>query len=434
MPHGKGYRTIAKDTTSRRAPPTAARKKETAQSTPIPVPILHSLPLELQQSLLNIFNYTFPHLLNPSASQDVLKPLLQRLKGHLYDRDFAAAFGNKEYLEAYAARWSPSRALGYIETLKEAIGHLNVGNSEADELDNKACNVHIICLGGGAGAEIVSLAGVHTLLHGEERQKRMIGDAQNLNFQADHEVHQDDDTTTLPAPSATTSTRLDFEITLVDIADWSEISTSLHTALTSPPKLSPYASDAARAAAKPLISASRFHARFIQQDVISPECSITSLLSSSSPPPTTSAPSPQTLVTLMFTLNELYTTSVPRTQRFLLGLTMALHPGALLLVVDSPGSYSTVTVNSSEKRYPMLWLLEHTLFTTAPNTLSKLNEESEGNETGMSKLRKELQNEPKPCWERVVSEESKWFRLPEGLSYPIELENMRFQMHLYRRL
>ena len=37
-------------------------------------------------------------------------------------------------------------------------------------------------------------------------------------------------------------------------------------------------------------------------------------------------------------------------------------------------------------------------------------------------------------WEKVVDEESKWFRLPPGLRYPIELENMRYQIHLYRRL
>jgi len=432
MPHGKGYRTIAKDSKSKKSSPTVNKKKETSQPAPTTTSTstLQSLPLELQQSLLNIFSYTFPHLLNPSATQEVLKPLLQKLKGHLYDRDFAAAFGNKEYLEAYAARWSPSRALGYVEALKEAIGHLKVEESAGDELNYGASNVQIICLGGGAGAEIVSLAGVHTLLHDEERHNVMRKDAQNLNFLANHEVHQDGDA--LPPPSSTTiSMRLDFDITLVDIADWSEISTSLHAALTSPPQLSPYASEAARAAAKSLIPPSRFHTRFIQQDIISPECSIAQLISSSSSP-TPHAPSPQTLVTLMFTLNELYTTYVPRTQRLLLNLTMALNPGALLLVVDSPGSYSTVTVNSSEKRYPMLWLLEHTLFTTAPITLSKLSDD--GNDTGMSKLRKELESEPKPCWDKVVSEESKWFRLPEGLSYPIELENMRFQMHLYRRL
>ena len=37
-------------------------------------------------------------------------------------------------------------------------------------------------------------------------------------------------------------------------------------------------------------------------------------------------------------------------------------------------------------------------------------------------------------WEKIVEDDSRWFRLPEGLSYPIALENMRYQIHLYRRL
>ena len=35
-------------------------------------------------------------------------------------------------------------------------------------------------------------------------------------------------------------------------------------------------------------------------------------------------------------------------------------------------------------------------------------------------------------WEKLESADSVWFRLAEGLRYPIPLENMRYQMHLYR--
>ena len=78
------------------------------------------------------------------------------------------------------------------------------------------------------------------------------------------------------------------------------------------------------------------------------------------------------------------------------------------MVVDSPGSYSTVTINGSEKKYPMQWLLDHTMLSTKATAGT--------------------------AWEKVASDESKWFRLPEGLQYPIKLENMRYQFHLYRRL
>jgi 25S rRNA (uracil2843-N3)-methyltransferase len=37
-------------------------------------------------------------------------------------------------------------------------------------------------------------------------------------------------------------------------------------------------------------------------------------------------------------------------------------------------------------------------------------------------------------WEKIHEDESRWFRLASTLQYPIELENMRMQLHLYRRL
>ncbi|PHH85155.1 hypothetical protein CDD83_824 [Cordyceps sp. RAO-2017] len=112
------------------------------------------------------------------------------------------------------------------------------------------------------------------------------------------------------------------------------------------------------------------------------------------------------LVTLLFTLNELYTDAGPaRTTAFLRALARALPSGSLLLVVDSPGSYSEAAVGRDKKRYPMHWLLGHTLLDARA---------------------------PGYAWERLESHDSLWFRLPEGLSYPIQLENMRYQMHLYR--
>jgi 25S rRNA (uracil2843-N3)-methyltransferase len=142
----------------------------------------------------------------------------------------------------------------------------------------------------------------------------------------------------------------------------------------------------------------------------------------------------------MFTLNELYSTSLAGTQRFLLSLTASIPPGALLLIVDSPGSYSTVTLNHNEKQYPMLWLLEHTLFNTAPKSfhaqaLAATEIDSKEESTSPQQKRNvRFEEEITPLWGRVKSEESKWCRLPEELNYPIELEDMRYQMHLYRRL
>lgn len=157
------------------------------------------------------------------------------------------------------------------------------------------------------------------------------------------------------------------------------------------------------------------------------------------------------MVTLMFTLNELYATSRAGAHALLLGVSAAAERGTLLLVVDSPGSYSTVRLGAGEKRYPMRWLLDHALLIAAPGALGGDEaevgpgvEQGDGSggvvgrgvrdkvEDGVRGV--ERKKQAPAAWEKVVEEESKWFRMPEGLRYPIELENMRYQMHLYRRL
>ena len=290
------------------------------------------------------------------------RELLQEVKGHLFARDFAAAFGRDGYLRVYAARWSPSRALGYCQIwtdiephLREAIALLAVATSEH-------LRVNVVCLGGGAGAEQVSLATSFASFTAHGTSKMSVG--------------------------------------LIDIAAWESVVASLVKRTTEPPELSQYASAAARASNAAMLSRDDFAVTFSQSDVLNMEMTQAHDMTCDAE-----------LVTLLFTLNELYTTSVPKTQRLLSQLTNAMRTGSLLLVVDSPGSYSTVTIKGAEKRYPMQWLLDHTL-------LAESRAPGERDHTE---------------WVKVVSDESRWFRLPQGLQYPMELENMRYQIHLYRR-
>ncbi|KAB8279442.1 hypothetical protein BDV30DRAFT_201603, partial [Aspergillus minisclerotigenes] len=129
------------------------------------------------------------------------------------------------------------------------------------------------------------------------------------------------------------------------------------------------------------------------------------------------------MVTLMFTLNELFSTSMAKATAFLLRTTDLVRPGTLLLVVDSPGSYSTLKLGKGkaqegaasaaavqERQYPMKFLLDHTLLSVA-----------EGK------------------WERVYSQDSRWWRRDAArLGYDVGegagLEDMRYQVHIYRRL
>lgn len=352
---------------SKPKPPKRSEEKRTEEIVQAP-----AIPLELQQLLLNIFRNSFADRLS-----DDINPLLQEIKGHLYNRDFATAFGKTEYLEAYAARWSPSRALGYVDVfwnLKEhlfpAEPDLEVGGV-SEGANRKSWKV--VCLGGGAGAEVVAMGGLQKLRKGA-------------------------------APEEATAEQKSIDVVAIDIADWTSVVEQVAKHITTAPPLSKYASVAAKAANVNLLNEEDINIKFLQQDVF--EVSATD---------TSSDLADADLVTLMFTLNELYSASISSTQKFLLALTEIIKPGSLLLVVDSPGSYSSVTLNGAEKKYPMHWLLDHTLL---KQTMTL----------------KERGQEDIVRWEKVQEDESRWFRLPDTLSYPIELENMRMQLHLYRRV
>jgi 25S rRNA (uracil2843-N3)-methyltransferase len=311
------------------------------------------IPNELQQLILDVFRNAFATRLEHD-----IRPLLQEVKGHLYNRDFLRAFGRKDYLEAYAARWSPSRALGYLQLLLQLDDVRNV-LQRSGGISGK-----VVCLGGGAGAEIAAFGGLVSFCNQ--------ADASGNNSQ-------------------------NLEVVAVDIADWSEIAAELHRAITTTPPLSKYASAASQAANAPLVDPGVFNVTFEQHDVLKADFScLAGILRDAS------------LVTIMFTLNELYSASISLTQKFLLNLTACLPENALLLVVDSPGSYSTISLNGTEKKYPMQWLLDHTLL-------------DQGAKSSI------------PSWTKLNEDESRWFRLDNHLRYPIELENMRMQLHLYRR-
>lgn len=373
-------------------------------------------PLKLQQLLLNVFENTFLDQFNDSLSK-----LVQEVKQHLFNRDFTHAFGNQAFLDAYAMRWSPSRALAYLDifqNLFETHMHLPayscrlhrtfLGKAEQDDAsvigdspspqalpfmpqqEAYTTQIKILNLGGGAGAEVVALAG---LLCDIGRSAKPIGSTSG----------------DLRQP------KMIFEVTTVDIADWSSVIGRLNASLTTMPAMPGYASGGVANDIVTMFDHDSFRVNFEQHDLLKMEVSQMEPLLRNC-----------TLVTFMFTLNELYSTSLSATTKCLLSITNLIQQGSLLLVVDSPGSYSTVNIGKDVKSqatqkqkapsaYPMLWLLDHTLLHAAVDGTSKLS------------------NQEKQ-WERLHGNDSKWFRLPQGLEYPIDLENMRYQMHLYRRL
>ena len=354
------------------------------------------LPVEVLQTVLNVFKNTF------SSRFDLDLPRhIQQVKQHLYNRDFDLAFGQDDFLKAYAVRWSPSRALAYtnIFCTNPIISESLLGATLQDEslipgssseiaqhndVSEKESN-EVVCIGAGGGAEVVAL-GV-SLKYLESRAHSLQIDSNN--------------TRSLSRDGKCAG----FCVKAIDLADWASIVADLHADMH--PSL-PSLSDMSMKSTS--VEQSSYKMSFKRQNVLKMELSDLAMTFTGT-----------RMVTLMFALNELYSNSMTDTTNFLLALTMITSTGTLLLVIDSPGSYSTVKLGgdpkaSGTKKYPMQWLLDHTLLKSAAISSSKNS--SEGADQ----------------WEKLENRESEWFRLPKSLTYPISLEDMRYQMHLYRRL
>ena len=416
------FNNVPKPKDSDKRSKTAARKSQGTspkQSSQIPV-----VPVDLQQSLLDVFKTSF----SATFGND-LASLIQTVKGHLFNRDFTKAFGAEELLEAYAVRWSPSRALAYLdlfcslpqvsgllkpkanqETLVEELQSLSIEQAVEDEVSATSISsesrtrltgrVQVTCLGGGAGAEIAALAACLS-------RASLSGDDCALTSPNTKDGSGDADARSVSDVPLVNG----LAVKVIDIADWSEAITKLKTGAIDRLLLPKSTLSFEDWNEKSRSQFQELNLTFKQADLLSMSVEeLAPYLRSSQ------------LVTLMFTLNELYSTSMAKTTNLLLTLTYLLSPGTFLLVVDSPGSYSTIDIGnistsqvSAQKKYPMRWLLDHTL----------LDASSIG--TGKNAAQESQ-------WAKVETAESRWFRLPKGLGYPLELEDMRYQFHLYRRL
>ncbi|RAH39613.1 25S rRNA (uracil2843-N3)-methyltransferase [Aspergillus brunneoviolaceus CBS 621.78] len=440
-----------------------------------------TIPLTLQQLLLNVFKaalltHRVPSSISSSSSRSEkrdgdgegegegdeaeqqqqqqpqldIKGLIQTIKSHLYNRDFDSAFtdADEELLRAYALRWSSSRALGYAGIFRALLGVLlkregrvagattsAVDGDDAEE-GEEGVSGHVVCIGGGAGAEIVALAAAWRDWK-QEGARTLAAAVDDLSL---HETNGPEAQATATVEESSTpdgrqqqqqqhQQRHRLSVTAIDIADWSPIVDRLVSTIRSPAVAGSDAHPAPLYRDAGLLSLSQtdnrgpapsssFQVGFQKLDVLSAsEEELRRLVQ----PDTASGP---VLVTLMFTLNELFSTSMAKATGFLLRLTDMLRPGAVLLVVDSPGSYSTLKLgknsaggsgestssSTSERQYPMKFLLDHALLSVAAGK-----------------------------WDRLFSQDSRWWRrdaarLRYGVGDAAGLEDMRFQVHIYRRL
>ncbi|KAL1960463.1 hypothetical protein VTO42DRAFT_7762 [Malbranchea cinnamomea] len=413
------------------------------------------IPVPLQQLLLNVFKATFlwsDSGLEPSSSFS-LSQNIQTIKAHLFRRDFASAFAgaNDDLLKAYALRWSAGRALGYAVIFRSLCGHLLF---EQDALDvPPGSRKHIVCIGGGAGAEVAALAAVWRELSSQilsTRSSDASGQVALNGGISELTLNEGEGFTSQFPPKEPLNVRDDISptniddvhssepalpaltVTAVDIADWSSVLKGLSATLCS------NSVPSTKSCPAPLLPEvtydsddGLFSIHFKKEDIlnVSEEDLKLILLPSQDGKKVGTM-----MVTLMFTLNELFSTSMSKTVAFLLRLTDIVKPGTTLLVVDSPGSYSSVSLGvtksttgngqgsrtsqsekpqeerpQTERKYPMRFLLEHTLLSVAAGQ-----------------------------WDCVLSDDSRWFRrnqaaLRYDLGDGIGLEDMRYQIHVYRK-
>ncbi|TQS35959.1 hypothetical protein Golomagni_03603 [Golovinomyces magnicellulatus] len=387
---------ITRDSFGQTGPPKNTKKVETRSkpkpnlNTAVSVNFSDELnsSISLQQELLNIFKTA----LGSTLAVDCLQKKLQDVKEALYERDFDRAFGTQQNLEIYAIRWSPSRALCYHTILADIrpylIDILPYFNLERFDINHMTNDSHqsqgkVVCFGGCA-AEAVAFYSIFRYVKGDAYQQKR--DYYITNSLDDQPKLVSNDST--------------LEVCLVDCAHWQNIvhklsDTMIKLASTSMDDEG-IVSQSCQTSLKPL----DIRTIFFQEDILTMSLSkMMNIVGQDS-----------ILVTLLFTLNELYASSTSMTTKFLLNLTATLKPGSILLVVDSPGSYSETRIGSGTKKYPISWLLDYCLLSGS----SKISEDTS------------------PKWTKLLREESKWFRVPEALDYPIPLENMRYQMHLYR--
>ncbi|OOQ83441.1 hypothetical protein PEBR_34566 [Penicillium brasilianum] len=402
-----------------------------------PIDLSATIPISLQQLLLDVFKtalLTTPADPNGEAESTPVildtKTLVQTIKSHLYQRDFDSAFAEagEELLRAYALRWSASRALGYAGIFKAVLEWMRAEEGEGSA-SNKLMDkngTRVVCLGGGAGAEIVALAAAWRDLGGspdavatlEEGVKGVVLDEKVKEKEEDgseESVAAQGDAENEKTPCASPKPKL--SVAAVDIADWSIVVERLSKTIAS----SDVPTQKSSRFQPPLLSGSHgepgLDISFSRTDVLGlPESDLQNLILGNKQTTPTPSTTPSLLVTLMFTLNELFTTSMPKTTALLLHTTELLPPGAVLLVVDSPGSYSTLKLGKAkdgaaqERQYPMKFLLDHTLLSVA-----------------------------KGKWERILTQDSRWWRREAArLRYEVGegagLEDMRYQVHVYRRV
>lgn len=303
------------------------------------------------RELVDLFKLAFNEELYGSDDLDELHSQIQMVKSDLYNRNYSAAFNNEIKRIAYSCRWSPSRATAYASLFahfKEVSNVLRCTNSDQS----------ILCIGGGAGGELVAFASLFapsrdfSTKYSASAQCKSSGDLQKHTLN----VH------------------------LIDISDWSNVVKRLTDTIQSRWL---YADES-----------KYFNVSFSQKDVLKASPSDLQL-------------SNLNLITLMFTTNELFSENRTESIKLLQRFNQHCKSGCYLLITESAGSYSHISIGS--KKFPIQFLVDTVL-------VGKRGQEASGS------------------WSLISQSDSTWYRGDPQLDYPMKLENMRVFYRLYMKI
>lgn len=309
---------------------------------------------------------------------------VQAVKGALFERNYSKAFGSEDYLRAYVARWVPGRAMAYRDILGEYTETLWQVKRGEEKVVSKPLVIE------SEGIEEGSDEDEEDSVDEEETSAvdPLAGQTAALSLGSDSHVATREinilslgggpcsELFAIASLMLTSGTPAKVNLQLIDSAAFGPIV------------------DTAREAVQELwgVGENRLEVDYLQQDLLSDVNSNAMRVESAD------------LITLLYTTHELLIASRTATLKMLASVTQRSKPGTLLVMVESAGSFSAMPVGSSTtgeaKQFPLEFLLDLVL---AGGRGAKGD------------------------WEIVDKEESRWFRIPEGVGrgYPVRLENMR---------
>lgn len=289
------------------------------------------------------------HSLGPSKALDLFKvtfgDILESPDLYEHIQTVKGCLYNREYLAAFD---SDDKRFAYASRWSpaRALAYTSLFASFPairELFKDSEQQVNALCIGGGAGSEVAALGSVYCRLK---------------------------------EYNSTSSSGMNIDV--VDIADWSKVIGGVTNYIKE----------------NWIYQASKFNTNFIHDDILTISKEQSQF-------------SKHDLITLLFTTNELFNAKRPETVKFLHTMNATCKQGTYLLIAESAGSFSNITIG--KKQFPVQFLVDMIL-------VGKPGDDSVG------------------AWEIVEQSESCWYRIEERqVEYPMKLENMRFFYRLYRK-